>query len=945
MASIVTDRLDGLNSATAIKGPCRVATTANITLSGLQTVDGVSLAEDDRVLVKNQTSSVDNGIYVVSTGLWRRSKDFAGNRDVKKGTQVFVTSGTTYAETIWYVTAADPITIDTSAITFASSGTVVSVYPHIASVALLEALDTATNTIAYLSASGKEGVFQRVTAASYTSWISADTQGAIIVQSTTNATYAWLRVDIKYLDARWFGMVADGADTLDAGSPTTVRGAWVTATAYALHDLVWSGGLGYRCISAHTSGTFATDLAAAKWVLGAFSGTDNTAALARMVAVHEATGIPMMLPSGKYRVLNPSSTVDSAYVTLAGQTFDLRLDGVLLIDEDGTAGKNYNLIKSDNFGTATDYDEKAMFRIRGTGGFRGRWSHKPGGNTPNARAHILAIAGYKNVHLEDFFYEDIAGSFSRATKLDGVYANNVRGERVAKGGLRFHDTNDARVVNNKLRHHGDDSIDLHAGTSKVRSRIYIAGNQLFDCETVIALGARETSVIGNQSTFGKSGAFYIGGRAGDEGDNAAMMIVVSGNTVTDPLMASTDAIVLDTHTDTQGGIVVGSVQASWRAGDYGGASVNDPLSASYYDNIDLDTTNVPQGGSIEVYGNPVRHTVQNASKFSDYGYGPMFHQDGWFDPAIDFTKRVPNGVVALSDIENFRFDINVSGFRAGAGILFRFLQTTEATRNFSFRNGRVSGVVRDCLAGMSHSFWNGSAQVINFQVHFDGFHCDLDPYHVSSARSTATGGNWNSGAAAADKNYGARLASMRGFTMKGCSFKNCYAPVYGDTNYEYGLYRDNVIYGVRAVAGHSASNFGVGEMVWSNDQFDLIEVASVPSAGSGTYDVFTRVVRREGTVTLADDAATSFTPPRPQGTLRIVSNANGAVGDFAYDVSGGAIVAVGTSGASVELGTAALAGTTGTDVKVTYAAVNDGKIYIENRLGSSRTFRYLFLDG
>jgi hypothetical protein len=945
MASIVTDRHDGLNSATAIKGPCRVATTANITLSGTQTIDGVSLAEDDRVLVKNQTSSVDNGIYVVATGPWRRAKDFAGNRDVKKGTQVFVTSGTTYAETIWYVTSADPITIDTTAITFASSGTVVSVYPHIASVALLEALDTSTNSLVYLSASGKEGLFKRVTAASYTSWIAADTTKAIIVQSTTNATYAWLRVGVDKLDLLWFGGVADGADSLDAGSPTLVRGAWVTATAYALHDLVWNGGLGYRCIVAHTSGTFATDLAAAKWVLGAFSGTDNTAAFAAMVALHEATGIPMVVSCGKYRMLNPSSTADSAYVTLSGQVFDLILDGTLLIDEDGTAGKGYNLFKSSNFATVTAYNERKLFRIRGTGGFRGRWSHKPGGNTPNARAHIIAHAGYENTHLEDFFYEDIPGSFSRSLKLGAVYANNVRGERVAKGGLRFLDTNDASVTNNKLRYHADDAIDLHAYGTKLRSRIYIAGNQLFDTEQIIALGAREISVIGNQCAFSKSGAIYVGGRAGSEGDNAAMMIVVSGNTIVNPLMASADGSTLADHDGTQSAITVASVPASWRAGDYNGSSVNDPLSDDYYYNIDLDTTNVPQGGSIEVYGNPIRHTRPNATNFSEYGEGLLFHQDGWINPAVTWAKRVPNGVRLQSDIENFNVVLNVSGFRSGAGVLFTFLPTTEATRNFSFRNGRVSGVVRDCLIGMSHSFWNGSAQSINFQVHFDGLHCDLDPYHVSAARSSATGGNWNSGAAAADKNYGLRLASMRGFTVKGCSFKNAYAPVYGDENYEYGLYRDNVIYGVRSVAGHSSANYGVGEMVWSNDQFDLIVTLSIPSAGSGTYDTFSSVSRREGTITLADDIATSFTPPRPQGTMRIVSNANGAVADFAYDVSAGAIVAVGTSGASVELGTTALANGGGTDVKVTYAAVNDGKIYISNRLGSSRTFRYLFLDG
>jgi hypothetical protein len=743
-----------------------------------------------------------------------------------------------------------------------------------------------------------------------------------------------------------FGGVADGVDSLDPGAPTLVRGAWVTATAYAVNDLVWTGGLGYRCLVAHTSGTFATDLAASRWVVGAFSGTDNTPAFARMLAVHEATGIPMLVPKpGKYRMLNPSTTVDSAYLTLAGQIFDLILDGTLLIDEDGTAGKNYNLFKSSNFATVSAYNERKLFRIRGTGGFRGRWSHKPGGNTPNARAHVLAVAGYEYMHLEDFTYEDIAGSFSRVTKIDAVYANNVGGARVAKGGLRFHDTNDARITNNELRHHADDCIDLHGGTTKLRSRMYIAGNQLFDCETVIALGAQEISVIGNQSRFGKSGQFYIGGRAGSEGDNAAMMIVVSGNTIVNPLMASADGSTLADHDGTQAAIVVGSVQASWRAGDYNGASVNDPLSDDYYYNIDLDTTNVPQGGSIEVYGNPIRHTRPNATNFSEYGEGLLFHQDGWINPAVNWNKRVPNGVALLSDIENFHVSLNVSGFRSGAGILFRFLATTEAARNWSFRNGRVSGLVRDCLVGMSHSFWDGSAQNINFTVNFENLHCDLDPYHISAARSSATGGNWNSAAAAAAKNYGLRLASMRGFTVKGCSFKNAYSPVYGDTNFEYGLYRDNVIYGTRAIAGHNSSNFGVGDVPWSNDQFDYITVNSVPSAGAGTYDVAPVVVRREGSITLADDIATSFTPPRPQGTIRIVSNSNGLAADFAFDVASGVINAVGTSGSSVELGTAALANGGGTDVKVTYAAVSDGKIYISNRIGSSRTFRWKIIDG
>ena len=53
----------------------RAATTSNISLSGLQTVDGVILANGDRVLVKNQTAPEQNGVYVVGAGPWSRAKD------------------------------------------------------------------------------------------------------------------------------------------------------------------------------------------------------------------------------------------------------------------------------------------------------------------------------------------------------------------------------------------------------------------------------------------------------------------------------------------------------------------------------------------------------------------------------------------------------------------------------------------------------------------------------------------------------------------------------------------------------------------------------------------------------------------------------------------------------------------------------------------------------
>lgn len=106
------DRLNGVHSGLPYKAPCRVATTANITLSGIQTIDGVLLASGDRVLVWNQSSAIDNGIWVVSSGNWSRALDFNGNRDATEGTKVFVTDGSTYGGVSFYVSSIGTIGAD-----------------------------------------------------------------------------------------------------------------------------------------------------------------------------------------------------------------------------------------------------------------------------------------------------------------------------------------------------------------------------------------------------------------------------------------------------------------------------------------------------------------------------------------------------------------------------------------------------------------------------------------------------------------------------------------------------------------------------------------------------------------------------------------------------------------------------------------------------------------
>jgi hypothetical protein len=113
--------VDALKTGLDVKDSVRAATTANITLSGTQTVDGVALVANDRVLVKDQTTASGNGIYVVAAGAWTRALD-ADNTpgsEVTGGMFTFVTEGTVNADSGWVLTTNDTIVLGTTALTFA----------------------------------------------------------------------------------------------------------------------------------------------------------------------------------------------------------------------------------------------------------------------------------------------------------------------------------------------------------------------------------------------------------------------------------------------------------------------------------------------------------------------------------------------------------------------------------------------------------------------------------------------------------------------------------------------------------------------------------------------------------------------------------------------------------------------------------------------------------
>src|SRR5258708_23901202 len=113
--------------------PVRAASTGaplNPAAGGLLVVDGVQLVAGDRVLVKDEASPVNNGIYAASTGPWTRTTDATGNTQFFSGMAVTVALGAVNAGHTFIFTCPDaPVGGGPSLITFASQHAVAAPAP------------------------------------------------------------------------------------------------------------------------------------------------------------------------------------------------------------------------------------------------------------------------------------------------------------------------------------------------------------------------------------------------------------------------------------------------------------------------------------------------------------------------------------------------------------------------------------------------------------------------------------------------------------------------------------------------------------------------------------------------------------------------------------------------------------------------------------------------
>ena len=319
-------------------------TTANITLSGAQTIDGIAVVATDRVLVKNQTAPADNGIYIASATAWSRAPDMDTWAEVP-GAYVFVETGSTLADTGWVCTSDAGGTIGVTAITWAQFSGAGSGVSSITFGSTGLTPSTATNgaiTVAGTLALTNGGSGQTTAQTAMNAFAGAVTSGSYLRGNGTNVVMNTIQVaDVPTLNQNTTGTASNVTGTVaianggtgqttagtafNALSPITTTGDLIIGTGVNTASRLAIGANGYLLTSDGTT---------ASWVAAPASGVTTFSA--------GTTG------------LTPSSATSGA-VTLAG---------TLAIANGGTNSTATATAGGAAYGTGTAY----AFTAAGTAG-------------------------------------------------------------------------------------------------------------------------------------------------------------------------------------------------------------------------------------------------------------------------------------------------------------------------------------------------------------------------------------------------------------------------------------------------------------------------------------------------------------------------------------------------------------------------------------------------
>jgi len=289
----VDNSVQGLDA----KASCRAGTTANITLSGAQTIDGVSVIAGDRVLVKDQTSAAENGIYVAAASGWARSAD-ANTWDELVNAYSFVEDGTANANNGFVASIVAGGTLGSTAVTwvqFSGAGQVIAGAGMTKSGNTLD-VGTAAASRIVVNADNIDLATSGVTAATYRS-VTTDAYGRITggTNPTTVSAYGLtdvftkteintsLATKLNLTGGTMSGAIAMGTNKITgAGDPTAAQD--VATKAYTDSILGSATSAATSAAAASTSASAASTSASGAATSATNAGNSATAAASSAAA-------------------------------------------------------------------------------------------------------------------------------------------------------------------------------------------------------------------------------------------------------------------------------------------------------------------------------------------------------------------------------------------------------------------------------------------------------------------------------------------------------------------------------------------------------------------------------------------------------------------------------------------------------------------------------------
>jgi len=324
------------------KAACQAGTTTSITLSGLQTIDSYTTLSGDRVLVKNQSTSSQNGIYIASASAWTRAVDMDVWSEVPGAYTVLLNGG--QANTGWVCTATQTGTIGVTAmpwVQFSGSGT------YSAGTGLTLASNTFSITNTGVTANTYGSATQTVT-------FVINAQGQITSATSQNIAIAANQItsgtiDTARISGSYTGITGVGTLTAGTWNASTIGVAYGGTGATTLIGYV--KGSGTSALTAVTSipntditglGTMSTQNASSVAITGgsgAFS-TLKTLGLTGYLygndtsAVTASTTIPTSALSGSF--VSTFSAGTTGFTPNTNSTGTITLSGTLNVANGGT---------------------------------------------------------------------------------------------------------------------------------------------------------------------------------------------------------------------------------------------------------------------------------------------------------------------------------------------------------------------------------------------------------------------------------------------------------------------------------------------------------------------------------------------------------------------------------------------------------------------------------